>query len=78
MGTAGPQGSQHIPGLAMLSLPQEYQGPGSGGRDGSLSVVSGISRVPRSSAPCPLHKCNFPKCQEESITDNTLYVSLTQ
>lgn len=53
-------------------------GPGRGRRGGSLAVVSGMSGVPRSSILCPLHKCNFPKCQDESITDNTLCVSLTQ
>lgn len=52
--------------------------PGSGKRGCSLSALSDIRGVPRSSVPCPLHKCNFPKCQEESITDNTLCVSLTQ
>lgn len=67
------------PGSALSqSSCRDIRPRGSGRRDCSLSALSDISGVPRSSVPCPLHKCNFPKCQEQSITDNTLCVSLTQ
>ena len=45
-------------------------------RDCLMSQCPG--KVLRFIALCPLHKCNFPKRQRESIIDNTLHVSLTQ
>lgn len=76
--SAGMAGAScHLAGPC-LGPPKGISGPHSSRRARSLSALSDISGVPRSSVPCPLHKCNFPKCQEESITDNTLCVSLTQ